>query len=258
MAMPPPMVPAPITAHLVHRDRRRVLRDAWNFGNFALGEEHVDQSLGLVGEQTFLEQFGLALGCLRRRAAGWRFHRIDGGQRCDQLRCVFAAYSRASGEDGGVGSSSPSLSFRSRVRREAFRPFRARTPARLPADRLRQSGRRCRTPERRPCADRVADRAHLHRLRDSGQPRQPLCPPGAGNDAELDFRLAHLRRRHGDAIVARHGGFEARRRAPCRESRLRPASSSLDAIEDAELNPGPGGGRLLDVILPNHECRRPR
>ena len=57
--------------------------------------------------------------------------------------------------------------------------------------------------------DGLAERAHLDRLGDARQPRQPLRAGRAGNDAELHFRLSDLRRGDRDAIVPGHGDFEA-------------------------------------------------
>ena len=50
--------------------------------------------------------------------------------------------------------------------------------------------------------------AHLEGLGDTSQPRKSLGSASPGNDAELHFRLTHLRRRDRNAVVAAHRGFE--------------------------------------------------
>ena len=51
--------------------------------------------------------------------------------------------------------------------------------------------------------------AHLHRLRLSDQPGKALAAAHARHDAELDFRLAELRRVGGEDEVAHHGQLAA-------------------------------------------------
>ena len=61
IAIPPPMVPAPITACLADRINRRVF---WNVGDLrhgAFGEKRVDQRLALVRVHASLEDFGFFL-----------------------------------------------------------------------------------------------------------------------------------------------------------------------------------------------------
>ena len=57
--------------------------------------------------------------------------------------------------------------------------------------------------------DRIAHRAHLGRVDDAGQSRQPLRPGRAGDDAELDLRLANLGVRDSDAVMAGLCDFES-------------------------------------------------
>ena len=56
--------------------------------------------------------------------------------------------------------------------------------------------------------DRLAGHAHLDRLLETDEPRQPLRAFGAGDDAEVHLGLSHLRVRHGDAVVPGHRHFE--------------------------------------------------
>ena len=111
------MVPAPTTAALIHRNLRGVFRNAWNFRNFALAEENVDQRLGLIGKQAFLEQLGFALDAFVEGQFGGRLHRVDGGQWRHQIaRFLRGGIARAA-KIGALVCSLPSLPFRSRVRR---------------------------------------------------------------------------------------------------------------------------------------------
>ena len=57
--------------------------------------------------------------------------------------------------------------------------------------------------------DRPARYTQVNGCGDTNNPRQPLCSLGAGNDAEIDFRLAHLRVVARNPIVSGHGKFEA-------------------------------------------------
>ena len=67
--MPPPIVPAPTTAARRIGMRGVSFGDAGDLGDFALGEEDVDQRLRLVREEALAEQLGFALACPRRTAA---------------------------------------------------------------------------------------------------------------------------------------------------------------------------------------------
>ncbi len=63
--------------------------------------------------------------------------------------------------------------------------------------------------------DGLPDRAHLDGLGHTREPRQPLGARGAGNDAQLHFRLSHLGGGCHHAVVPRHCDFQtsAERRA---------------------------------------------
>ena len=77
-------------------------------------------------------------------------------------------------------------------------------------------------------AEGVARHVSFEGLLDPDQARQALGSAGAGNDAELDLRLAELRGRYGDPVVAGLGQFEAaaeRRAVDRRNHRL---GASLD------------------------------
>ena len=58
-------------------------------------------------------------------------------------------------------------------------------------------------------ADQLAGDAHVDRLFDADQPRQPLRAFGAWNDAEIDFRLTQARVGQRHPVVACHREFEA-------------------------------------------------
>ena len=82
--------------------------------------------------------------------------------------------------------------------------------------------------------DGIARGAHLHRFRHTCQPRQPLRSRRSWNDAQFDFRLAHLRRRYRHPIVAGHRRFQA----PAERSAVNRChdwfGTALHAIEHAQ------------------------
>jgi len=55
----------------------------------------------------------------------------------------------------------------------------------------------------------LAGDAHVERFRDASETREPLRAFSAGNDAEVHFWLANLRRRHRHAVVPCHCQFQA-------------------------------------------------
>ena len=78
MAMPPPMVPAPITA-AVFTGMAWCLWERQGFCDFALAEENMDQGFGLIGEEAVDEKFLLELAAFFERQLGGGFDGIDGG-----------------------------------------------------------------------------------------------------------------------------------------------------------------------------------
>jgi hypothetical protein len=99
--------------------------------------------------------------------------------------------------------------------------------------------------------DRVSLRAHLQGLADAGQPGQPLGPAGAGDDPELDLRLAHLRGRHRDPVVAGHGDLEAAaesRAVDRTHDRLREVLEGAEERGEAFAALLLAGGDLLELL----------
>ncbi len=67
MAMPPPMVPAPTTAAELIGMGRCFFWNIRNLGHFTLAEEHMDESLRLIGVETIDEQLGFDLAAFLER-----------------------------------------------------------------------------------------------------------------------------------------------------------------------------------------------
>ena len=101
--------------------------------------------------------------------------------------------------------------------------------------------------------NRIADRAQLSRTDHARQARQVLCPCTARNQPELHFRLADLRIRNGDAVVAGLRQLEtaAERRAVNRaDHRLRAVFDDRQHRMQTRaplLRPRPDLGELFDV-----------
>lgn len=78
MVMPPPMVPAPITATLRIGRSGRGGGDAGRLGSFALGEEQVAQGHGLGRGHGLHEQLRLAGQAYFQRQLAGDVHRLEG------------------------------------------------------------------------------------------------------------------------------------------------------------------------------------
>ncbi len=63
--------------------------------------------------------------------------------------------------------------------------------------------------ERVPRRKGRAEGAHLDRFCETGQARQSLRAAHTGDQSQLHFGLAHLRRGRDRAVMPRHGDFEA-------------------------------------------------
>ena len=141
-----------------------------------------------------VNNFRLGLAALFERHSGRRFYRIDRrerslhpplfltggipscGQNCGILRHssqLFRSFARLG--DGLVGDSA----------RESHRPGEQ-----IPVDQTIDQSKRGSLVG----GNRLALGTHLHCFRDADKPRQTLRSRGAGNNSELHFRLAHLRR----------------------------------------------------------------
>ena len=102
--------------------------------------------------------------------------------------------------------------------------------------------------------DRVAGQVHLERLGLAHQPRQPLRAAEAGDDPEVDLRLAERRRLGREPEVARHRQLTAAaegdavdRRDRGRARRLHLAQHRVAAVQQARAGGGVHLRELLDV-----------
>ena len=190
---------------LVDRNLYDVFRDAGNLRHFAVAEEDVDQSLGLVRKEAFLEKLGLALARLRRRAAWWRLLRrrwqpvapSDCAPSCGRrrgrrrkwahlfARCPACHSDRASG----------AVVFRS-VRAKATAPG-SRSPSTI----------RSTIPDSSASSAPIGSpAAHISTAfatpASRGKALRSRC---SRNDPQLHFRLADLRAGRGHAVMTSHG-----------------------------------------------------
>ena len=160
-----------------------------------------------------VEEDARARGRSLRRRAAWPPLRSRRRRRAalPWLRRVFRASSRPAASSAGSASARRQPVARARAssgaarrRGDARARTRRRPPSRSPS--TIRSIRPTRSASGR--LHRLAGHAHLDRLLDADQPRQPLRAFGAGNDAEVDLGLPHLRIGDGDAVVAGHRHFE--------------------------------------------------
>ena len=202
IAMPPPIVPAPTIATVARSAgsaRPTSVGDARHLRHGALGEEHVDERLALLGAHA-----------LRAHSSRSRRQPCSNGS--------VAAASIASTRRERRGLMRPHLRAPARGRPRAA----ARSPRACRACRSARASSRCGPPraatsranatapsseiavddaidqaggERLGRRDRPAGHAHLDRPLDADQPRQPLRALGAGNDAEVRLRAAPPARR---------------------------------------------------------------
>ena len=90
MLMPPPIVPAPMTAARLNLDDRRVRGETGNPGRSAFGEEEVTQCPGLVPVKQLGEELTLASNAIGERQIDRRF---DGAYRRARLQKASATAS---------------------------------------------------------------------------------------------------------------------------------------------------------------------
>ena len=195
-----------------------LFRNVRNLGDGSFAEEGVNQRFRLGRKQAFLEKFGFRDRSRPRNCREWRPRRLQSRPAEPSGRASFCrACSRATAKTVTFLAASCKFfaalaglerQLAATASRANFTAPSSRSPStilsRIPHARARSW---------RPT--RLAERAHLHGFRDAGETRQPLRSTRAGNDAELHFRLTHLRRRDRDAIMAGHGDFQsaAERRA---------------------------------------------
>ena len=211
MAMPPPIVPAPTMA--TDCDGRWRPRRAGPAPSPRRARRRTRRSAPWPVRTARTRRTARARAGTRRRRAAWPPRRWRPPRRAAPrgAACVLAASARPASSMAGSASAEGSLSDRSRVfggapGRSAF----SRASDTAPATRSPSTIHSIR-PARSASlgGDRPARYAHLERLLDADQPRQPLRALRAGDDAQVHFGLAQLGVGGGDAVVAGHGQLEA-------------------------------------------------
>ena len=219
IAMPVPIVPAPMTAMRPDRARRRGVGHVGNARRRALGEKRVAQRARLRGRNKLEESLALEGEAFveRHRSRRPRRHRCTCAAQASASRSR-AAFARAAGKNRAASGQSISMSrtrLRGRFSATTFRA-KARAPARRSPSTI-ASKSRCRATS--PRGDARAGHDHLQRRLDADHARQPLRAAGAGQDTQLHLRQARSRRR---ASRPDSGSpARARVRRPCRRRRSR-------------------------------------
>ena len=196
MAMPPPIVPAPMMPTLPDRDRRRVLRHVGNLPHLAFGEEHVALRGRLRALHQLHEQFALGCRALHRtadspppRCSGCCIRERESRGTCGRWPC-------------GTRRRFPAC----RARRRPCRSGRALSSAdvfrRRPSSRTRSRRRAVRLPARshrraRRCArslrvDVLAGRHHLERRSGPTMRGRRCVPPAPGNRPRFTSGRPHF------------------------------------------------------------------
>ena len=256
IAMPPPIVPAPMMPTLLHRDASR--SSAARRGSWRPRARRRTR-----GAAPCSDRDARSARTARARACMPSANGIVTAA-CARPRCSAAApRSRASllgrllrvlVEDAGLGlraCSTLSLELahaaerlaRDRASANAAAPA-ARSPSTMRVEQAELLGARG--------ADRLARRDHLERRPHADQARQPLRAARAGQQAELDLGQPALRasaRPRGSGSPARS---RARRRARCRGSRRRSASGS------PRSRSSPPAVRAARAACRTRGCRRRR
>ena len=208
------------------RAQRRVARDVGQFGDLALGKEGIAQRPRLGGIFELVEELALALDALVERHRAGRLDRGDA--MVGRLLVARAPRDRFAHrlEDARVGLGLGQFlvavaDARQRPRIGDAARHRDRRVSQIAAfghqlvddaELVRLLGR-----------DMAARHDHLHRRLRADQPRQPLGPAAARQDADQHLGQADLGARHGDAVVRRRARSPARRPGHSRGSPRPPA-----------------------------------
>ena len=101
--------PGPDHRGAANGDARRILRDAGNLGHLALGEEDVDERLGLVRKEAFAEEIALALAALGEWHCNGGFNRLNCLEGGDQSARPLLHLLAGGGVDRRVAGGRPEL-----------------------------------------------------------------------------------------------------------------------------------------------------
>ena len=203
--IPPPIVPAPMTATRSSGLGRSVCRHVAQLRGRALGEERVNQGFGLLALDALDEELPLAPTAFLEGQRGRGFDRLDRFHGRDLTAADLACEIARGREERGVGVRRPEAilsvaRFHSRSPGSHLLRERHRVVRQISVDqRIEESG--CQRFRR---LDRLARHAELQRLLDTDQPWQSLRAFGARDDAEIHFRLTEQRLRNCHAIVPGH------------------------------------------------------
>ena len=239
IAMPPPMVPAPITPTLRIGFVGTSGTDVGDLRRLPLGEEHVPLRLGLRRLQERHEHLPLLEDALVERQVDGVLHRLD-----RLLPGLEAA------EFSRVGLADGLEDLRMAARRLELVGAVAHLAQAAPSRRSAGGRRRSADSRKFPFLGELVDDApflglaraerrpgknDVERLLDADEARQPLRAAGAGDKAELDLRQAAFGRRDGDAVVRGQRDLES---APQR----RPVQRGDDRLRGV-LDPSSTSGR---------------
>ena len=192
--MPPPIVPEPTTAARFTGDYRSFLGNVGNLSHLALSKENMDERFRLIGEKAFGEKFLLSLAAFFERHSGRRLYRVNRCERSFHSPLFLADGIARCRENCGIvrGGSQLCCSF-----------------PRLGDWLIGDSAGESHGSGEKVSVDQTIDESqrgsvagghrltlgtHLHCLGHADEPGQTLRSRGPGNNSQLHFRLADLRR----------------------------------------------------------------
>ena len=188
-----------------------------HLSDFALGEEHVGQTLVLRTGQALLEQLALELRAFGVRPVQHGFHGLDDLLRRDQPARLLGHVAACGVERGAVGiavgerRAGVTAAARRRLAGSEFLGI-GQAVCRGVVDELVDQAQR----QRFLGTDAAAGGHHVERGLHADQTRRALRAAGAGQQAQQHLGQAELRVGGGQAVVRGHGHFEsaAERSAP--------------------------------------------
>src|SRR5206468_7990835 len=167
--------------------------------------------LGLIREETLLEEFGFAPATFVKGELRRCLDRVYSRERREHSAlCLFCLRASACKDRGvGFGVAELVVPFTRLARAFAFGKQFAdeghRASQQVPFNNLVDDARL----ERFACLDRLTKSAHLDGLGDASKTGESLRAGGSWNYPEFDFRLSDLCGRRGNAIVKSHRDFKS-------------------------------------------------